>query len=563
MKNFIDIHCHSVMTHYRNQEMNIPACEEIHKDLITGTENLRSFYSQSNFAKLVNGGVGAIVISLYPIERKFLLPNFPFEGLLEKAISNITGFSINNVKEMLAEEKKGTIYYYDDLVGEYKYLLTQVDKVCNDKEIKIVRDYSEYEANKQAGNKISIIISIEGAHSLGTILASDLVKKPELVQLEDYKDKYRKNVFEMKKWGPDGSHTPFFITLGHHFWNMLVGHAESLPFIFDQKTGKETGFTGAGREMLDDLLSDRDEHGTPNKTRRVLIDVKHMSPLARKQYYEHLDDLKKTNGLNVPVVCSHASVGNAPSLNHFLKGTPEYDTKLEDSYLNTSSLSLNDEDIKVIIDSDGIIGIVLHEGRIAGKKAMKGRTSFIDDYRKNIKKAQKKIEKFQFELKTDITEKRRQKLLEKINEMLADIDANGSKMRDGYVNMVLANIYKIVEVYADHNTEEATRGWDHIGIGSDFDGMINKLDYLGTANEFPELEELMIKFLKNPLPLDKFDKSWDADRLKALQFGKSAEELASKIMSVNADDFLRKYFNEAYLIHGTTPPQKKKEQLIA
>jgi hypothetical protein len=116
MKNYIDLHCHSVMTHYRNQELNISACDEIHKELFTGTENLRSFYTQANFAKLVKGDVGAIVISLYPIERKFLLPNFPFEGLLEKLISDITGFSTNNVKFMLEEENQGTIRYYDDLV---------------------------------------------------------------------------------------------------------------------------------------------------------------------------------------------------------------------------------------------------------------------------------------------------------------------------------------------------------------------------------------------------------------------------------------------------------------
>ncbi len=70
MNNYIDIHCHSVMTHYRNQELNIPACEEIHKESIIADESLRSSYTQSDFGKLVTGKVGAIMISLYPIERK-------------------------------------------------------------------------------------------------------------------------------------------------------------------------------------------------------------------------------------------------------------------------------------------------------------------------------------------------------------------------------------------------------------------------------------------------------------------------------------------------------------
>jgi microsomal dipeptidase-like Zn-dependent dipeptidase len=563
MKNFIDIHCHSVMTHYRNQELNIPACEEIHREVFTGTESLRSFYTQSNFAKLVNGGVGAIVISLYPIEQKFLLPNFPFEGLLEKAISNITGFSRNNVRDMLAEEKAGTIHYYDDLVGEYKYLLSQVNKACNNKEIKIATNYNEYLANKQSGNIISIIISIEGAHSLGTILSSDLTKKPELVDEKDYNEKYRHNVFAMKKWGSNGSHTPFFITLGHHFWNMLVGHAESLPFIFDQKTGKETGFTPAGLKLIDDLLSDRDANAIPNKTRRVLVDVKHMSPKARKQYYDYVAAKKRTSGLNIPVICSHASVGDAPSLDYFINRAKDNKKDKNKNYFNTSSLSLNDEDIKVIIDSDGIIGIVLHEGRIAAKDAMKESTYGIDDHRKEIKHARNKIENFQLELRKEKDQKRKQKLLDKISEKVKEIDQSGQKIREGYTNMVLANMYKIVEVYSKYNPAMPAKGWDHIGIGSDFDGMINKLDYLGTANEFHELEALMIKFLKEPQPLDKFDTSWTKDRLKALQFNYSAEALAEKMMSKNADEFLRKYFNEDYLINGKNPTATTDKPLIA
>ena len=194
--------------------------------------------------------------------------------------------------------------------------------------------------------------------------------------------------------------------------------------------------------------------------------------------------------------------------------------------------------------------MVLHEGRIASKDAMKESTYGINDTRKDIEKAQKKIKKFQKELKTPITEGRKQRLLEKINEKLKFIDECGDKIRECFTNMTLANIYKIVEVYSKHNPSKPDKGWDHIGIGSDFDGMINKMDYLGTANEFPLLEELLIKFLKDPQPLDKFDPNWTPAHLKTLHFNHTPEELASKIMSKNADEFLRKYFNEDYLKKG-------------
>ncbi|MEJ2594971.1 MAG: membrane dipeptidase [bacterium] len=365
----------------------------------------------------------------------------------------------------------------------------------------------------------------------------------------------------MKDWGPNGSHIPFFITLSHHFWNMLAGHAESLPFLFDQKTGKESGFTPAGRQLMKDLLSTSDKNGLPDKKRRVLIDVKHMSPMARKQYYEYLDEVRRTKGINIPVICSHATAGDAPSLDYFINGDNENEDP--DNYFTTTSLSLNDEDIREIIDSDGIIGVVLHEGRIANKKAMKESRYGIKDMRKSIRKAHKKIERFQKELKTDVTDRRKERLVEKINERMKQIDEYGTKMREGYTQMILANIYRIVEVYSKYKPQQKEKGWDHIGIGSDFDGMINKMDYLGTANEFPLLEELMIRFLKNPEPLEKFDPLWVPEKLKELQFGKSPEELAAKIMSQNADMFLQKYFNEDYLMSGDEPVSKSGDNLTA
>jgi dsDNA-specific endonuclease/ATPase MutS2 len=206
---------------------------------------------------------------------------------------------------------------------------------------------------------------------------------------------------------------------------------------------------------------------------------------------------------------------------------------------------------------------VLHEGRIASKKAMKGDPYRVVQNRKKIKKAQNHIERFQTELPNIESNSGKQKLLDKIEEKIKQIDGFGEKMREAYVNMILANIYKIVEVYSVHNPEKPSRGWDHIGIGSDFDGMINKMDYLSTANEFPELNELIVKFLKTPQPLIEFNQSWTTERLKALQFNFSAEELADKIMSQNADSFLQKYFNVDYLINGIQPASVTREQLIA
>ncbi|HEY9114277.1 MAG TPA: membrane dipeptidase [Bacteroidales bacterium] len=551
-REFIDIHCHSVMTHYRNPEIKKSAGEEIESkvigfiDTLFGKETMRSYVTQSDFGKLAHGNVKAVMISFYPIERKWYLPKTNAPIVKDALISSITGFSRQNLVKLMKEKEAN---YFADLVNEYKYLLSQVDKKYSGKKFKIATNYTEYAKNAQSGDTVSVIISIEGGHSLGSLSIPDLDKKPEFVMVEDYYQKFRKNVYKLKKWGPnsDGTHTPLYITLSHHFWNMLAGHCESLMFIFNQSIGKETGLTDAGREMIEDLLSDENEEGVPNKSRRVLIDVKHMSPLARKQFYLFLAKRKKNTGLNIPIICSHASIGDAPELNCFIKGTEEEKKfKTPNNYFNTTTLSLNDEDIKEIVDSDGLIGIILHEKRIAGKNALKKEPYKVNQKRKIMDELQNEIERLQFELQNTQDLKRK-------NQLVGQISRNNSKrllrmkeIMEAYICMIMANIYRIVEVSGE-------KGWDHVCLGSDFDGTINKLDFLGTSEKLPMLTEMMLAFMNNPQDLDKFNKKWTKKYLKTLHFGAKPEILIDKFSNKNVDAFLKKYFTEDYLVKGVNP----------
>lgn len=551
-RNFIDIHCHSVMTHYRNPAIKKTAGEEIETkvigfiDTLFGKETMRSYITQSDFGKLARGGVTTIMISFYPIERKWYMPKTNAPIVKDALISSITGFSKKNLVKLMKEKEAN---YYVDLLGEYRYLLSQVNNKYSGKKFKIATNYTEYKANLQAGNTVSIIISIEGGHSLGQLSIPDLDRKPESIITEDYLQKFRSNVFKLKHWGPnnDGSHTPLYITLAHHFWNLLAGHCESLMFIFNQSVGKESGLTVAGRKMIEDLLSDEDESGIPHTCRRVLIDVKHMSPLARKQYYQILSNRKKLSGLNIPIICSHASVGDAPNLNSFIKGTKEEKKfKVPDTYFNTSSLSLNEEDITEIVNSDGLIGIILHEKRIASKNALKKEPYKVSQKRKIIDGFQNEIERLQFEIKNTKEEKRIMQLASQVAKVhakrLQKIDEN----MDAYICMLMANLYRIVEV-------AGKKGWDHVCLGTDFDGTINKLDFLGTSERLPVLTELMLAFIKNPKPLDKFNKKWTKAYLQKLHYGIDPEDLIAKFSSGNVDAFLKKYFTEDYLVRGINP----------
>lgn len=549
-KGFIDIHCHSVMTHYRNRNKNIPVCKEISRDVwplldaITGKESLRSYNTQSDFGKLANNNAEAIIISLYAVERKWLLPKLSDSGFKIKLISNITGFSKANVLEMAQESP---IDYYKDLNNEYQYLLSQLNVQCNGKKFAIVKDFTEMEQNLQAGDTVSIILSVEGSSSLGKGLSdADLELDPANANLAVYNKYYRDSIFKMKAWGPnnDGSHAPFFITFAHHFWNMLGGHCESLPRLLNQKTGIETGLTEAGKKALTDLISTHDKNGQPNKLRKVLIDVKHMSPKSRQEYYQHLKD----NNLNVPIIVSHASIGDAPNLNCFIKGTQENRSFVApENYFNTSSLSLNSEDIDQIVLSDGLIGIIFHEKRIAHADAMKKKAYRVNLNKKIIEGCDSQIEQLQFQITEAkfISEKTR--LVRKIENRMEKKRKAINDLKEAYVKMIMANIYMVVETVYLRNNLNKGKGWEHVCVGSDFDGTINKMDYLGTANEFPELRERMLNFLKQPKELKGFNKSWTGKRLKELQFGIDPEILTDMFFTENVKLFLKKYFNEGYL----------------
>ncbi|MFN2396624.1 MAG: hypothetical protein ABR597_13160, partial [Bacteroidales bacterium] len=83
-----------------------------------------------------------------------------------------------------------------------------------------------------------------------------------------------------------------FITLCHHFVNLLAGHAKSfasgtsimpgMDDLLDQRSGKNEGFSKLGRDVMELLLS-------KSNGRRVLTDVKHMSVNARTEFFKMLD----------------------------------------------------------------------------------------------------------------------------------------------------------------------------------------------------------------------------------------------------------------------------------
>ena len=128
----------------------------------------------------------------------------------------------------------------------------------------------------------------------------------------------------------------------------------------------------------------------------------------------------------------------------------------------------------------------------------------------------------------------------KIIEIIKNDDTLGEvDLRTQYVKVLCANLFEIVK------TVNSQKGWDLLSIGSDYDGLINHLDFYPTTANMPTVREDMLNFFKNPVEIsqDGFNYSLTLNEIKRLMFGLSAEEIIDKIFAGNAMTFLQNNFN--------------------
>ena len=425
-------------------------------------------YSQSNLYKVSKGNVRVLFDNLYPVEKGWLnyrkLANVFFgkKGGPE-VFMTVTGVKLEEYRRL----QKSKDYFYE-LQEQYDFLDSNQGYSPNKKEsYKLVSKYKELKTLLEGDEKtIAIIPCIEGAHSFG--VGNPNAKK---LSLEDHKKLLTKNITKTKAW----KYPPFYITLAHHFWNQLCGHAKSLKpptnLAFNQEVGLNTGITQLGWHVIKELLTNKNG-------RRILIDTKHMSVKARIEYYEFISTYNEINPYEkIPVICSHAAVNTHSG---FVQSVKEKDTikKMGAGYHNKWSINMCNEEIRVIYQSDGLIGFILD-------KTVTGGTNTI----------------------------------EKIQELKSDEDK-----KDAYLKLIWNNIFHIVKVVGESSA------WDIISLGSDFDGLINAFEFYPDATYLPDLQEDMTYFL------NKYEYK------KELWFDYNPSAIVYKIFTKNALNFLEKNF---------------------
>ncbi len=172
------------------------------------------------------------------------------------------------------------------------------------------------------------------------------------------------------------------LTLAHHFDNGICGHAHSLPsaarLAMDQSLHMHEGFVREGdrgltivRELLD-LDADLEGRGG----HRILLDIKHMSPLTRREYYREViephnarwearSEAERGETQPLPVVATHVGYSGVPSLQQLVDDAHRETDHHFIGGFNAWGLNLCDEDVRMVHRSRGLIGLIF-DRRVAG-----------------------------------------------------------------------------------------------------------------------------------------------------------------------------------------------------
>ena len=260
----------------------------------------------------------------------------------------------------------------------------------------------------------------------------------------------KQNIKKIKQWH-NGDHCPLFLTVAHHFNNLVCGHQISFAGItnklLNQTTYLNQPISELGKQIIIELLSPR--NGKP-----IYIDTRHMSIDAKKWYYNYVST-KRAEGIEIPIISSHSAVNGFCTMDEsilFNSTHSDADNKYETSQsFNNWDINISDEEILFIHTSNGLIGLNFDERIIAGNE-------------------QRKL-------------------------------CHATNTKKIWTHPFINNIIHIVNVLLQQEIE-LHECFNTICIGSDFDGIINPVQKFKTSKDFPMFEstlrnELTKQLVKN------------------------------------------------------------------
>ncbi|NQX93120.1 MAG: membrane dipeptidase, partial [Flavobacteriales bacterium] len=463
--------------------------------------------SQAHGSSQNQGQAQIVVNSLYPVERGFLKP------IAKKLTATLTGMSSQLIDDIIKEK----VQYIELLENANSNLESGVSipQPDQDRQIKLLERKGDL---SDPSSPLFVIQTIEGAHafcSFKSISEKKLLKAEEKVirysdpdsqqLVQEFIDETIKNIYRIKK---NWSSPIFFVTFAHHFYNHFCGHGKSLSpqLLFNQnkkvwskKNGEITftrpsitGIQPWGWAILSALLNKVD--GDQNQGSRILIDTKHMSTLARVQYHDHIRELRQM-GDDIPIIQSHTTANGMSSFRDSadLRDVITPEERKKSAFFTNEPLGLFDDEFKEIVESGGIIGLQLDEKRLVGR-LMPPECSRLKGIPKRGSRFRKKVSDFAVEYLLPVAEKNHAERWNNPNSEWLELESqlNPSAMKQlelfkkVFCCLILRNILHLVKVGGESS-------WKHIGIGSDFEGVINSIPGYHTAERVSVLQQDLLK----------------------------------------------------------------------
>ncbi|MGC1390922.1 MAG: membrane dipeptidase [Bacteroidales bacterium] len=517
---FIDIHVHSDLKTFlsANEERCRLDCWQ--KEPLTPLIRLIDkillgsiLESQSSLSQLNHSAGTIAIVGRYAFEKAMLKGNLVrilgirINLLRIAKILNLRGQTGILNYELLKRISSWRYHYYDLFKEEEPHLLLSERISPGYKLLKRISDYDS--------EKLNVILTIEGGHNLFNKTFGFTYKRDALSNLRDLK-------FSNEHY--------LFMGLAHLSRNRLATHAYGMKLLHDRRFKPVgCGIRKLGRKVIKLALS---------KPNRILIDIKHLSLESRKQYY---DILKTEYGQeNIPIIASHTGVTGV-SFNHMpvVKCKRRWRWKkvryskpdgLMDTKFNPWSINLYDEEIQIIIDSKGLIGLSLDERILGTNQKRKAQLNEYFSSREFSCPTHRCTleQEMELEPETDFSPigQRINSIKGSLITILREID-NNPKLFQDIENMLInhpqllqdfVNLFdKIGEEY-DHLQEEighisdngikhlcnnilhivkvaGIKALKHISIGSDFDGFVDSIKECKNSTEYHKLAAGLKKWL--------------------------------------------------------------------
>ena len=329
------------------------------------------------------------------------------------------------------------------------------------------------------------------------------------------------------------------VTISHLSYNGMTGHAPALDDgkwpasliarkVYDIRVSDDPtyqkqwvglffsvpGVNRFGKEMIRGLTA-------PRNGRRILVDLKHSDLMTRRFFYDSVM-VKGT----IPPICSHCAC-TGMDMDLWSAFNDEYSI-LRAPFVRTFypfGLNLFNEEIVTIHRNDGIIGLPLEQRVLGGYINKKLPWKFWVDrkghHEENVQKRMKRWDHSRALFRyLDSDTKGRILLKPAMDYTEKEMGVTGHKDQleittEDFISAApfIQNLIWILDRIKDDTDDDGQvandslrHAWRHVCLGSDLDGLIDPIDIVPTAGQYPHFRERLKQFIPIFLELRMLEK---------------------------------------------------------